>query len=141
MTEKEFVKGMFFKDLCARLPYGLKCQIRYTFHSEDDDGEDIEIEAIRDDTLISILYGGKIFITDHCREQLDIEHIKPYLRPLDSMTKEEGAQYAEFLTEYEGGVREGAIPEFMDFVYSHHLDIGHLIDQGLALEAPKEMYE
>lgn len=139
MTQEEFVKGLFFKDLCARLPYELKCQISYTFHSEDDNGEDIEIEAIRDETLMSILYGGKVFITDHHRE-LDIEHIKPYLRPLDSMTKEEATQYAGFLCEYEG-VEEGAIPELMDFIYSHHFDICHLIENGLALEAPEGMYE
>ena len=58
----------------------------------------------------------------------------------DSMTKEEATQYAGFLCEYEG-VEEGAIPELMDFIYSHHFDICHLIENGLALEAPEGMYE
>ena len=150
------------KELCARLPYGLKCQIRYTFCNETTNGEDVE--AINDDTLIDVLYRYKIFITDYYGEQLDIEHIKPYLRPLSSMTRAEeedlrrktGAKlysynlFGEtsckiaFPSMDEWGHDESSDEtdwvKVFDWLNQHHFDYNKLIDQGLALEAPKDMY-
>jgi hypothetical protein len=39
-----------------------------------------------------------------------------------------------YLTEYD-------MPDYMDFLYEHHLDFRGLIPMGLALEAPADMYK
>ena len=75
-----------------------------------------------------------------------IENVKPYLRPMSSMTEEERNEYFDFRSQELQRVafaevgREEAISEVMDWLLSHHFDIRGLISLGLALEAPKEMY-
>ena len=56
--------------------------------------------------------------------------IKPYLRPMSSMTEEERKE----LSYYENPV------QITDFYYSHHIDCRFIIEKGLALEAPEGMY-
>jgi hypothetical protein len=77
-----------------------------------------------------------------------IESVKPYLRPMSSMTEKEKKErdfycgykpYDEnigesYLTEYD-------MPDYIDFLYEHHLDFRGLIPMGLALEAPVDMYK
>jgi hypothetical protein len=58
------------------------------------------------------------------------EEIKPYLRPMSSMTEEERNE----LSHYDNSVQR------TDFFYSHHIDCRFMIEKGLALEAPEGMY-
>ena len=64
MTQEE--KEVLLKDLCARLPYGVKLK-RF-------DGEIVELTPL-------------LFAT------FAIENFKPYLRPMSSMTEEEKREY------------------------------------------------
>lgn len=86
-----------------------------------------------------------------------IENIKPYLRPMSSMTEKE---YEIFPIPYTfdsfstwnntilSEVLEGTqiligideITEIIDWLNSHHFDYRGLIKKGLALEAPDGMY-
>jgi hypothetical protein len=64
--------------------------------------------------------------------------IKPYLRPMSSMTEEEENEYRAI------NCYEGLFPsneEALDYVLEHHFDFRGLIERGLALEAPKDMYK
>ena len=134
-------KDLLLKDLCARLPYGVKVQFslpNYNTNCFDDEiGEVFEI--------------GDLFTHVHCKgiDYLpNTNRIKPYLRSMSSMTEEECITLSKLIP-YETNVWKyikTPIPlyianiEQFDFFHSHHLDWRGLIQKGLALEAPKNMY-
>ena len=66
-----------------------------------------------------------------------IERIKPYLRPMSSMTEEEKEDYSAFFN-YDGVEYPS---EYVDWLNAHHFDYRGLIPMGLALEAPEGMYK
>ena len=126
---KQEDKELLLKDLCARLPYGLKIRILDTGL--------YTTEVI--EPLITI---------DHndCMEEWHInsvkfdDDIKPYLRPMSSMTEEE-KEHFDFICSTSGyDIDEGYIIEGFDWLNAHHLDYRELIEKGLALEAPEGMY-
>lgn len=81
MTQKD--KELLLKDLCGRLPYGVICQI---YDPQQDYGEDIfDARLIHIDAWTSHCYFWGCSETDPYK----IEQVKPYLRPMSSMTKEE----------------------------------------------------
>ena len=120
MTREE--KELLLKDLCARLPYGVICDIY-------------------DDTCTikeKLLFGGISHFAD------DTICVKPYLRPISSMTKEEKIEYGDrcYLTlECISANQQYYFNELYDWLLKHHFDYRGLIEKGLALEAPKGMYE
>ena len=128
MTPEE--KDLLLKDLCARLPYGVKIiqggVVIETLHSICKVGYN---EFIINPTSYD-MYNG-----------FSIEAVKPYLRPMSSMTEEEEIEY-DYLTDcsdymiYSGGF----CGDVIDWLLSHHFDYRGLIEKGLALEAPKDMY-
>jgi len=109
-------KQLLLKDLCARLPYGVKCREN------------------KKDSQICILFPEYL--------KSDVERFEPYLRPMSSMTEEEIIQYKcmnDALDEnYEVHI-DNAYPAF-DFLNAHHFDYRGLIEKGLALEALADMY-
>ena len=106
-------KELLLKDLCARLPYKVQCEIGglkhgpYTFT-----GDDVE------DLII-----GRMF--------------KPYLRPMSSMTEKECEERIEIFGKY---CPFDSSPMYIDWLLEHHFDFRGLIKKGLALEAPEGMY-
>ena len=128
MTNEE--KQLLLKDLCARLPYGVK----------------IFIGNITE-TLLEIDYP----FVNH--SDYKIEEIKPYLRPLSSMTEEEEKQLNNILpcgmsfsyttkeeliiytdSEYDGDHYFICFVEIQDWLNSHHFDFRNLIGKGLAID-------
>jgi len=85
MTQED--KKLLLKDLCSRLPYGVKARV-YNHWSDDIQDETITIENLHQ--LI---------------ETFSIEDIKPYLFPLSSMTEEQKRELLE-LTGYEARCEE-----------------------------------
>ena len=69
-----------------------------------------------------------------------VYHIKPYLRPISSITEEEKEYFGIPFTS-EGLVTLTDTVECMDWLNAHHFDYRGLIEKGLALEAPKGMYK
>ena len=124
MTKEE--KELLLKDLCARLPYGVKVYGNYSYS----DGE-----KIVDDKRVEVLDPSKLdwFING-------IE-IKPYLRPLSSMTEKEKKYYDVFCTEPYMGINEEMASNFINWLNTNHFDYRGLIPMGLALKAPKNMYK
>ena len=113
MTQEE--EQLLLRDLCARLPYGVK--VKYIF----DDGSHCPFELS----------------TKILQECLD-KGFLPYLRPMSSMTEEEENEYRAI------NCYEGLFPrneESLDYVLEHHFDYRGLIEKGLALEAPEDMYK
>lgn len=114
MTNEE--KQLLIKDICGRLPYGIKLK-RF-------DGEIAELTPL-------------LFAT------FAIENFKPYLRPMSSMTEEE---YIEFLNTQNWECGDSSHPKYeytyktFDWLNANHFDYRGLIPMGLALEAPEGTY-
>ena len=140
MTQED--KDLLFKDLCARLPYGVKCK-DWTHDENDEPIDTIRILGVMDSETKCYKY--RRIYAEH-----DISRIKPYLRPMSNMTKEEEeyALYTWGLEElcngidflYDNNMMFGSAWEFVDWLNEHHFDYRGLIEKGLALEAPKDMY-
>ena len=141
MTQEE--KQLLLRDLCARLPYGVIC------HTEEGDGHLCSINQ----TIFGTEYGVNInplkrdYFSDSETEE---QAIKPYLRPMSSMTEEERKEFDEVLKSCDNKVfacpaRERRYiffdAEQEDFMNSHHFDYRGLIPMGLALEATENMYK
>lgn len=130
MTQNE--KDLLLKDLCARLPYGVKVQS----YGYEDGVETIEtLSTIDSDGYMSTL---------ECETLKPIA--KPYLFPLSSMTEKQKKEYEDALT-YHDYVKGGwtiaksfedeyIIPYwFVDFCNKNHFDYRGLIPMGLAIDA------
>ncbi len=78
-----------------------------------------------------------------------IETIKPYLRPMSSMTEKEKDEFDKLMNlveercinAYGKGGYTLAFTELNDWLNAHHFDYRGLIKNGLALEAPEDMYK
>lgn len=130
MTQED--KDLLLKDLCARLPYGVKIAMPGLWDSK------ITIEPLNeifkgDDGLFRVNGNG------HC-----IEHIKPYLFPLSSMTEEQKKEYNRRkhlipVCHYEYGdvVEEDELwdsPWSFEYLIENHFDCNDLIPLGLAID-------
>jgi len=133
MTQEE--KQLLIKVLCEMLPYGVMCRMSGG-----------GFETIEENKLTAI--GLFQFIEE------GLECI-PYLRPISSLTKKERLEIGKAIQKdrinpsgeikAEGSdnlllctVRQSA--NLMEWLNAHHFDYRGLIEKGLALEAPKEMY-
>ena len=127
MTDNE----LLLKDLSARLPYGVIC------FAPDYEYADIGklwcIEPFEDlDPPITVQYPKGNTITKFCSE------VKPYLRPMSSMTEEEKGEYYKLCDNYYDIYFSSV--ESIDWLNAHHFDYRGLIEKGLAIEAPADMY-
>ena len=103
-------KSLLLKELCARLPYNVQVL------NKDGDVESFTWQELKE--------FGDGYIS------------KPYLRPMSSMTKEE-------LEEFHNYTNVDPILWLyysIDWLNAHHFDYRGLIPKGLAIEAPKGMY-
>lgn len=113
MAQEE--KDILIADLCGRLPYGLiiKCNDGFRQSKEK---------------LVSIDVGNGLINYDW-----RLTDIKPFLRPMSSMTEEERQEYGLVLCD------ELTTNQF-DWLNRKMFDHRGLITIGLALEAPKGVY-
>lgn len=125
MTQEE--KDLLLKDLCARLPYGVKCQIK---------GE----ESLEPVTLKSYMNCDPFFAFDFYLEEnssLDFKELgefKPYLIPLEKLPQEMGDEYDSLLVLSSDNIYYDTIKS-INWCYENHVDINGLIDLGLANDA------
>lgn len=103
MTQEE--KDLLLKDLCGRLPYGVKIQV-------NDRVETLEGIGILDNVAE---YGSFL--------SCDIEEIKPYLFPLSKVVE-------EIVT-----TSNKHIAVNVDFFHKNHIDYRGHIEKGLAIDA------
>lgn len=135
MTQEK--EDLLLKDLCARLPYGVVLKVDYIINDETTYGEDVP--ATCDDKLLRINLDEFSVYTEWLMEYSGIGYIKPYLRPMFSMTEEEKKEYKTLLSERRLYGSLGI--KIIDWLNAHHFDYHGLIEKGLALEAPEGMYE
>lgn len=111
-------KQLLLKDLCARLPYNVK------------------VKCGREILTLNVNW-LQMF-------QYHLDEIKPYLRPMSSMTDEEKREYHEIDSRAYTCPEECAhVPasDRIDWLNAHYFDYRGLIPMGLALEAKEGMYE
>ena len=147
MTREE--KQLLLKDLCARLPYGVKIELIWWEMGEG-------------------TYINTTLEPDHIEQLLNDEdgdtEIKPYLRPMSSMTEEEKKELLNHVLDGEGVeyfyiAHDGRIDgnqeaeqdlynfnlhwlnfeplttsSYIDWLNAHHFDYRGLIEKGLAIE-------
>ena len=121
MTQEE--KDLLIKDLCARLPYGVKIELTWWVM---DDG----------------MYMNTTLEPDHIDQLLNDEYgdaeIKPYLFPLSSMTDEEKEEYCQLQQKViynSKGIVNEDVTKYINWFYKNHFDINGLIPMGLAIDA------
>lgn len=117
MTQKE--KDILLKDLCARVPYGVK-YMRYSWDYEADQ----ELPVI--ETLECVDKDGYI---NH-RRVYTVDDIKPYLFPLSSITIDQWNDLGKFTTNDTTYVGAN-----VDWFNKNHFDYRGLIPMGLAIDA------
>ena len=112
---------LLLKDLCARLPYKVKCHLKYGSKEVDVILKCIDNNVARFDYG----WGGGFHVS------INADYIKPYLRPMSSMTDEEYAEYVRL-------VHEGYAHDIVDYLNSIHVDYRGLIQRGLAIKVTEE---
>ena len=142
MTQEQ--KYLVLKDLCARMPYGVKVKFKVN-----------EVIAIENkityvvDGEYSYITDGKSYLTlDIIKAIFNnyLDEIKPYLFPFSSMTEEQ----KEFIKNkfcYDWDIDDhpdslwahcidiGDIDELIDWFHKNHIDYRGLIPMGLAIDA------
>ena len=131
MTQED--KQLLLKDLCTRLTYGVKCTTKSLWNG------------------IYTIVGYKnnrFFLDCPIYEEGDdewmIESIVPYLRPMSSMTEEEHLVFSskcELTTDVNGKKVWSVKVVGYDWLNENFFDYRGLIEKGLALEAPEEIYK
>ena len=125
-------KEILLKDLCARLPYGVKIN-----------------ESTQGDFTVIGLTTERVFTTceaEGCHNDFPIECVKPYLFPLSSMTDKQKVEYNSLrdLVPTEQQCEVGNLLgdfEFVDnwrsidYLNANHFDYRGLIEKGLAIDA------
>ena len=131
MTQED--KKLLLKDLCARLPYGVIVSvtdgtIKYEAYIESISYKYIQVSPV----------SGSVF-TPYTFYK--ISEIKPYLRPMSSMTEEEKIEYLDIDNgSYSCPMDYAHIPasERIDWFNAHHFDYRGLIEKGLAIAVTPE---
>ena len=123
MTQEE--KQLLLKDLCARLPYGVKCQWDTYYNG-------ILTDVCKCKTKNNFVYWDCYF--EECEDDVPIEIVKPYLRPMSSMTRDESYELEHIEERYDN--HYDSIVAQIDWLNAHHFDYRGLIPMDLAVEAP-----
>lgn len=128
MTKEE--KELLLTDLCARLPYSTLCYCKWTKDAPNNTSGCVQ--------EVSTYLLEELMIIGDPNYECQICEIKPYLRPMSSMTEEEKKFYKKYFNWYEQPLED--MVELIDWLDAHHFDYRCLIDKGFALEAPEDMY-
>ena len=143
MTQEH--KELLLKDLCARLPYGVKFMCNKNIYTTK--GLDLIVTDEGD---------WEYAVTAKDTAPIEIDFIKPYLFPLSSMTEEQEKEiqqiignpdYACIIRKTDGlelwlnfidtdpTISLDAMFEVQDYLNKNHFDYRDLIEKGLAIDA------
>ena len=121
MTQEN--KELLFKDLCARLPYNVICQVEFKENGKYN-SKVMLLSGIFTDEAYFTTKGGSIYSNEY----------KPYLFPMSSMTDYQKSDY-QFITERWMNDPSHSISDSIDWLNKNHFDYRGLIEKGLAIDA------
>ena len=134
-------KELLLKDLCARMPYGVKIHAKYIDTDTNTEVEKVGVLSMIDNDIVVA------FTCDdtNCYNYVAIHEVKPYLFPLSSMTEEQKKEYYNLCIEEEREQIEFGewitrvyyhnTIESIDWLNKNHFDFRGLIPMGLANDA------
>ena len=143
MTQKN--KELILKDLCARLPYGVKVECKWKTPAPNGT---YGILSKLDSFLLD-----QIYYYNMDDSNVPFDEFKPYLFPLSSMTEEQKEEllfnyihndidFEDFTDYFLAGelwhdicVSMDVLPELINWLMKNHFDYRGLIPMGLALDA------
>ena len=129
-------KELLIKDLCARLPYNVICQVEFKENGKYN-SKVMLLSGIFTDEAYFTTKGGSIYSNEY----------KPYLFPLSSMTeKQEDEWYEVFIDPLSKKLDRHTRQEYLQFqadaqafgieyLLKNHFDYLGLIEKSLALDA------
>lgn len=110
---------LLIKDLCARLPYNVICQVEFKENGKYN-SKVMLLSGIFKDEAYFTTKGGSIYSNEY----------KPYLFPLSSITKEQEKEWFDTLCS------DCTITyDTVDWLNKNHFDYRGLIENGLAIDA------
>ena len=121
MTQED--KELLLKDLCARLPYNVICQVEFKENGKYNSIVML-LSGIFTDEAYFTTKGGSIYSNEY----------KPYLFPMSSMTDYQKSDY-QFITERWMNDPSHSISDSIDWLNKNHFDYRGLIEKGLAIDA------
>ena len=139
MIMKQELQELLLKDLCARLPYNVICQVEFKENGKYN-SKVMLLSGIFTDEAYFTTKGGSIYSNEY----------KPYLFPLSSMTKEQLFEVQDILGKNEIEIEDGflsivdaerntitylEILAILEWFYKNHFDVNNLISMGLAIDA------
>jgi len=136
MTQEE--KQLLFKDLCMRIQYRTFVCLNPGAYNKPET------------CILTGIHGEKVHLNVDS-DPFRINNIRPYLKPMSSMTEEEKKVVCSMnmlsdtelndRLNYQKMYLQNYTIETFDYFNEHHLDYRGLITMGLALEATKDMYK
>lgn len=128
MTKEE--KELLLKDLCARIPYHTLVQLNPGAYNKPET------------CLLTGVHGEKVHLNVDS-DPFRVDNIKPYLRPMYSMTEEERKEYKHLIAFSGSSSGTADLVDWLNkkmFAY-RTIDGKDMFKLNLALEAPKDMYK
>lgn len=146
-------KDILLNDLCGRIPYEVILEV--TFDTEAD-------ECQNPYPMVSLSADSVVIETEYHRYNIPIEKVRPYLRPMSSMTKDEMDYVNEHFFDKSDNFKIDDVGEmyvspqphdtvytlslkhqadYFEWLNSRHFDYRNLISKGLAYEADSTMYD
>ena len=113
-------KELLLKDLCARLPYGVKVESVF-LNTDTKKRKSCGLEVF-DATCILMIRDG-------------FGEFKPYLFPLSSMTEKQKKEYQYITERWMNDPSYSIISDSIDWLNENHFDYRGLIEKGLAIDA------
>ena len=127
MAQEQYNKNLLLKDLCSRLPYKVKVEIKNvckicTLEEIDCSDEEMSVAVKHENGELA---------------GYDFDLAKPYLFPLESMTEEQDKEFALLQT---SAAKEGFLyvwncANMMKWLIENNFDYNGLIPRGLANDA------
>ena len=146
---KQENRELLLKDLCARLPYGVKgkCELDASYDTSFDTvfqthKFNAEVYGIKEDLLLVTPLiednDEQTYAEEEVADGVSILDFTPYLFPLSSITEEQKVIYGDLCYSVIQSLTnnmQSELNELINWLNANHFDYRGLIEKGLAIDA------